>query len=114
MRRGSMPIEGRCASSWFAGVLRMTSQHARNSARHSMQTGKRRRTALFAVPALLLALIPAAFVVSSASASVPSGYVEGVHVSPSLAGCRGSAGVSFPLLGPYVCPASEYTSDNLG
>lgn len=75
---------------------------------------RRHGLTLLAVPAVVLSLLPALGFPGSASASVPAGYVEGVHVAPSLAGCRGSAGVSFPLLGPYVCPAAEYTSGNLG
>ena len=40
-------------------------------------------------------------------------YINPVHVSFTLEGCRGDAGV-FPAGGPFVCPDAKYTSGNLG
>ena len=39
--------------------------------------------------------------------------VNPVHVSFTLEGCRGDAGV-FPAGGPFVCPDGDYTTGNLG
>src|SRR3954471_20311561 len=87
--------EGRCQSRRVArprcsGVLTMTSQHARISARHAATAyvarhSARRRTALWAVPALLLGLLPAALVAVASSAGAAA---DPSQINFTLEGCR--------------------------
>ena len=87
--------------------MKTSGMHARTNRR---AFGHGRVTIVSAV--LAIAGIPVG-VFGTVSASGVATYVNPVHVSFTLEGCRGDAGV-FPAGGPFVCPDANYTSGNLG
>jgi hypothetical protein len=72
-----------------------------------MHPVKRATLVVFSLLASLAVVIPASTVPAQAAFPVPE------HVTFTLEGCRGSAGL-FPANGPFICPDSFYTTGNLG
>src|SRR5688572_11559382 len=43
-----------------------------------------------------------------------AGAASPVNVQITLEGCRNDGTITFPALGPFICPDAAYTSGNLG
>src|SRR3954464_6447010 len=110
MRRKSAPSRrSRCPR--LCGGWTMTSLRTRFTPRHA-QSGARRRTALWAVPALVIGLIPAALVASAAPAGAAA---DPSQINFTLEGCRNTGGIVLPNGGGnFICPDAAYTTGNLG
>jgi hypothetical protein len=70
----------------------------------------RRRTSALGVAALTAGLVPVVMLATTIAATAGT---DPVHVSFTLEGCRGDAGL-FAATGPFVCPDNLYTTGNLG
>lgn len=90
-------------------VLARPRRYERTCRAGAKPRAQRSRTSVVAVVALLMGMTTAGVV----TASPANAAADPVHISFTLEGCRGDAGL-FPATGPFVCADSFYTTGNLG